>query len=204
MVVSEIEFQLRSADASWCYDKWEQLPHDGNRYEVIDGVLYMSTAPGVRHQRIVLRLVGRVGLPLESRGLAITLIAPVGVLMPAADPVQPDFLLIRTERTDIIAEDDRVRGVPDLIAEVLSPNHPELDTVVKRAVYARAGVPEYWILRPETRDILVYSEPDTSLSDFTSVQRFAVDSELVSPTLPIRVAVAALFEDAASSTASVD
>ena len=71
--------------------------------------------------------------------------------MPSADPVQPDFLLIRSERRDIIADDGRIRGMPDLIAEILSPSNPDLDTVIKRAAYARAGVPEYWMLRPDTR-----------------------------------------------------
>ena len=203
MVVSDIELQMRSTDASWCYEKWERLPDDGNRYEVIDGVLYMSTAPGVRHQRVVMRLDRRIGFPLESQGIVIALVSPVGLLMPGADPVQPDFLLIRSERADIISDDDRIRGVPDLIAEVLSPSHPELDMVVKRAAYARAGVSEYWILRPETRDVLVYSEPDETVTDFTSVQRFSVDSELVSPTLTIRFAVAALFEDASPAGGSV-
>jgi Uma2 family endonuclease len=196
MVVSEIEFQLRSADASWCYDKWQQLPDDGNRYEVIDGVLYMSTSPSFWHQGSILLLVEHVGLPLKQRGIAVMSAAPVGIIMPGTDPVQPDFLLIRSERRTIIAEDGRIRGVPDLIAEVLSPSHPELGTTIKRAAYARAGVPEYWILRPETRDVLIYSDPDASLADFTNVQRFAGDSELVSSTLPIRVAVATLFEDA--------
>lgn len=125
--------------------------------------------------------------------------------MPDNDPVvQPDFLLIRAERRSIIAEDGRIRGVPDLIAEVLSASHPDYDVFVKRAAYARAGVPEYWILRPETRDILVYSEPDAALSDYTSVRRFTVESELVSPTLPITVAVAALFEDAVSPAVSAE
>ena len=156
----------------------------------------MSTSPSFWHQGSILLLVEHVGLPLKQRGIAVMSAAPVGVIMPGADPVQPDFLLIRSERRNIIAEDGRIRGVPDLIAEVLSPSHPELDMVVKRAAYARAGVPEYWILRPETRDVLVYSEPDEALADFTSLQRFSVDRELVSPTLPIRVAVAALFEDA--------
>jgi Uma2 family endonuclease len=196
MVVSEIEFLLRSPDASWTYEMWERLPNDGNRYEIVDGVLYMSTSPSFWHQGTILLLVEHVGLPLKQRGIVFMSAAPVGVIMPGTDPVQPDFLLIRSERRNIIAEDGRIRGVPDLIAEVLSPNHPELDTTIKRAAYARANVPEYWILRPETRDVLVYSDPDASLADFTSVQRFAADSELVSPTLPIRVAVAALFEDA--------
>ena len=204
MVVSDIELQLRSTDASWCYEKWERLPDDGNRYEVIDGVLYMSTAPSYRHQRSTMRLDRHVGYPLENEGVAIALTSPIGLIMLGADPVQPDFMLIRTERRDIIADDGRIRGVPDLIAEVLSPSHPELDTTVKRAAYARAGVPEYWILRPETRDVLVYSEPDGALADFTRLQRFSVDSELVSPTLPIRVSVAVLFEDVAPSVGSAE
>ncbi|MGH9173638.1 MAG: Uma2 family endonuclease [Vicinamibacterales bacterium] len=204
MVVSEIEFQLRSADASWCYAKWEQLPDDGNRYEVIDGVLYMSTAPSFWHQRTIQRLDRSVGASLESQDIAIAVTAPIGLIMPGADPVQPDFMLIRSERRHVIAEDGRVRGVPDLIAEVLSPSHPELDTVVKRAAYARAGVPEYWMPRPETRDILVCSEPDAALSDFTNVRRFTAGSELVSPTLSITIAVAALFEDAALSIAPAE
>jgi Uma2 family endonuclease len=202
MVVSDIEFLLRSPDASWTYEMWERLPNDGNRYEIIDGVLYMSTSPSFWHQGSILLLVEHVGLPLKQRGIAVMSAAPVGVIIPGADPVQPDFLLIRSERRNIIAEDGRIRGVPDLIAEVLSPSHPELDLVIKRAAYARAGVPEYWILRPETRDVLVYSEPDATLADFTSLQRFSVDSELVSPTLPIRVSVAVLFEDVAPSDES--
>jgi Uma2 family endonuclease len=194
MAVSAIEYQLRSPDATWCYDRWEQLPDDGNRYEVIDGVLYMSTAPGFLHQRSVMRLDRRVGAPLEEQGVAIAATAPIGVIMPGADPVQPDFLLIRTERASIISDDGRIRGVPDLIAEVLSPNNPELDTVTKRGAYARAGVPEYWIVRPASRDVLVCAQPDGALGDYSNVHLFATASEIVSPTMDIRVAVADLFE----------
>lgn len=200
MTVADIDIFLRSPDASWCYDKWVLLPDDGNRYEVIDGVLYMSTAPGFFHQRCVIRLDREVGAVLEAQGIAIVVTAPIGVLMEGADPVQPDFLLIRTERSSIVADDGRIRGVPDLIAEVLSPIHPELDTVTKRAAYARAGVPEYWILRPATRDVLVCWHPDVDLGDFTEVRLFGTESELQSPTMPIRVSVASLFEHPSGSS----
>jgi Uma2 family endonuclease len=193
--VSEIELFLHSDDASWCYEKWEQLPEDGNRYEVIDGVLYMTTSPSVTHQRVVARLTMRVGAPLDDGSIARFMTAPVGVIMPGADPVQPDFLLIRAERMPIIASGNQVRGAPDLIAEVLSPGNPRLDTTIKRAAYARAGVPEYWMLRPESRDILVCTAPDPELADFTEVRHFTNGEELISPTLPIRVPVAVLFED---------
>jgi Uma2 family endonuclease len=141
-----------------------------------------------------MRLHRHVGIPLEDDKVAEATAAPIGVIMPGADPVQPDFLLIRTERLGIIADDGRIRGVPDLIAEVLSPNNPELDTVIKRAAYARAGMPEYWILRPASRDVLVCWHPDAELADFAETRLFAADAELVSPTLPIRVSVEALFE----------
>lgn len=199
MVVTEIDVFLQSPNASWCYDKWALLPDDGNRYEVINGVLYMSTAPGFSHQRSVMRLDREVGVPLEARGIAIAAAAPIGLLMEGADPVQPDFLLIRKERISIISEDGRIRGVPDLIAEVLSPSHPELDTVVKRAAYARAGVPEYWILRPASRDVLVCWLPEADLGDFTQVRLFGTDEMLESSTMPIHVSVASLFEPVSDS-----
>ena len=194
MTVATLEFVLHSPDASWNYERWEQLPADGHRYEVIDGVLYMSTAPGFLHQRAIVRLVQHVATPLENQGIAISAVAPIGVLMPGCDPVQPDFLLIRSERSGIIAADGRIRGVPDLIAEVLSPNHPELDTAIKLSAYARAGVPEYWILMPESRSVLVHAQPQPESGRYTVVTRFGRNDELRSPTVAIRVRVDLLFE----------
>lgn len=193
MAVTELEFLLQSRDATWNADRWEKLPNDGSRYEVIDGVLFMSTAPSHLHQRVVIRLVRHVGIPLEDAGLAIQLTAPVGVFMSGADPVQPDFCLIRSEREGILAEDGRVRGVPDLIAEILSPGNPELDTEIKLVAYARAGVPEYWIVRPRTRDVLLYSQPDVLTGTFLQSTLIPEHGILVSPTLPIRLTIADLF-----------
>lgn len=200
MSVSPVELVLRSLDPSWCYARWEQLPEDGNRYEVIDGVLYMTTAPSTFHQWIVSRLVRHVGHPAEDRGLAYAFVAPIGVLMPGCDPVQPDFLLVRQSRAGIIA-DRRIRGVPDLIVEVLSPSNPEQDTEVKRGAYARAGLPEYWIVRPQTRDLLVCWQPDAALGDFAQVRLSAPADELVSPTLAdVKLRVADLFAGAPDTT----
>ncbi len=190
---------LRSLDGGWDYARWEQLPDDGNRYEVIDGVLYMTTVPSTFHQWIVGQLFHAVGLAAEDTGLAYPCIGPIGVLMPGCDPVQPDFLLVRRERAAII-HDRRIRGVPDLIAEILSPSNPEQDTDTKRGAYARAGVPEYWIVRPATRDVLVCWQPDAALGDHAQVRLVVADEELISPTLPLRVAVADLFAGAPDTT----
>ena len=193
------ELALRSLHATWDYAQWEQLPDDGNRYEVIDGVLYMTTAPSTFHQWVVRRLDRFVGMPLEDQGLAYVFTAPVGVLMPGCDPVQPDFVVIRKTNAAIIY-DRRIRGVPDLIAEVLSPSNAEQDTRTKRSAYARAGVPEYWIVRPNTRDVLCCNQPDAVLGDYTQTQLIGSDAILVSATLPIHMAVAELFVGAPDTT----
>ncbi len=200
MTVAARQYSLRSTDTVWDYAAWKELPDDGNRYEIIDGVLYMTTAPSNFHQYIVGNLTGLVGWPFQQTGAGFWFTAPIGLLIPGCDPVQPDFLLVRAERRTIIAN-RRIRGVPDLIVEVLSPGNRAQDTVVKRAAYARASLPEYWIVRPDTRDILVYTAPEPAASDFSAVQRFASDTVLTSPTIAgMTLDVAALFAGAPDTT----
>ena len=139
----------------WTYADWERLPDDGNRYEIIDGVIYMTTAPSTFHQWIALQLVRRVAIPAEDQGLAYSFFAPIGVLMPGCDPVQPDFVVVLLSRAAII-RDRRVRGIPDLLVEILSRGNAPYDREVKLAAYARAGVPEYAIVDPRARTLSYY------------------------------------------------
>ncbi len=139
----------------WTYADWEKLPADGNRYEVIDGVLYMSTAPSYFHQYIVLQLVRHIGIPAEDRRLARVGFAPIGVLMPGCDPVQPDFVIVLAANAAII-HDRRIHGTPDLIVEILSPSNRAYDEQVKLQAYARAGLPEYAIVDPVSRTLRHY------------------------------------------------
>ena len=78
--------------------------------------------------------------------------APIGVIMHGCDPVQPDVIFIRTANTGII-RNVRIYGVPDLIIEVLSPGTRAYYERVKLAAYAAAGVPEYAMVDPETRQV---------------------------------------------------
>ena len=193
------QLALRSLDATWNRARWELLPADGNRYEVIDGVLYMSTAPSFFHQWIIRQIARVLFAQIDDARVGLTIWAPVGVFMPGCDPVQPDLIVIRTEGLGIIRE-RHIEGVPALLVEVLSPSNPDTDTDVKRKAYARAGVPEYWIVRPAGADVLVYTEPDAALGDYVQSHRVAPDEELVSPTLPIRTAVAGFFAGAPDTT----
>lgn len=182
----------------WTYADWEALPEDDNRYEVIDGVLYMTTAPSFFHQWIVRRLDRYVGIPAEDQGLAFAAMAPVGLIMPGCDPVQPDYVVVLASRAGII-HDRRIMGVPDLIVEVLSPGSIAYDERVKLPVYAFAGVPEYAIVDPRGRTLSHYRlEPPGRYA----APRIAAAGETITfdclPTLPIPIAE--LFTGAPDTT----
>ncbi|MEK7767079.1 MAG: Uma2 family endonuclease, partial [bacterium] len=80
-------------------------------------------------------------------------VSPLDVHLPSGDIVQPDLLYIRTANLGIVQ--DWIRGVPDVLIEVVSPERPERDRLVKRALYARNRVPEFWIVDPATRTVEV-------------------------------------------------
>ncbi len=195
----EPDLVTRSVATNWNYARWSQLPDDGNRYEVIDGVLYVTASPAFFHQWIIRQIVRVLFDQIDDRGIGITTWAPIAVLMPGCDPVQPDILAVRQEDLGII-HDRRIRGVPALIVEVLSPSNPAQDLVVKRGAYARAGLPEYWIVRPVERDVIVLSAPDPAAGDYHQESRVAPDGELISPTLPFRATIAAFFAGAPDET----
>ena len=199
MAVTVPELALRSHDATWNRERWERLPADGNRYEVIDGVLYMTTAPSNFHQWIIRQAFLALFQQIDAAGVGITLWAPIGLFMPGCDPVQPDLLVVRAADLGIIRE-GRIHGVPALLVEVLSPSNPDQDLRIKREAYARAGVPEYWIMRPAERDVLAHSQPDPATGQYASVVHVPPDGELVSPTLPFRAPVATFFAGAPDTT----
>lgn len=193
------ELILRSHEPGWDRRRWETLPADGNRYEVIDGVLYVTTAPSAFHQWIVQRLFLTLHQQIDSTGAGTTFLSPIGLFMPGCDPVQPDLLVIPAG-SEHVFQRGRIAGIPALIVEVQSPSNPTYDAQVKRGAYARAGVPEYWIVRPASRDVLLCAEPDPSLGDYTRSQLFDERSTLTSASLPLEFPIETLFAGAPDTT----
>jgi len=135
----------------------QQLPDDGNRYEAIDGELYVTPAPSIRHQRISMRLTLILNGMLVEPGLGELFFAPTGVEFPVTEEgVQPDLLFVSNERRGILA-DPWIRGAPDLVIEILSPTTAHRDRGVKRKLYDRQGVSVYWIVDPDARAIEVWT-----------------------------------------------
>lgn len=182
----------------WTYANWETLPDDGKRYEVIDGVLYMTTAPSNFHQWIVMSLVQYIAIPAKEQGLAYAFPAPIGVIMPGCDPVQPDFIVVLKDNADII-QAGKIYGVPDVIVEVQSPGNASYDEKIKLVAYVQARVPEYAIVKPHSRTIDVY-EMDAR-GRYKHPRTFGEGQTFSFGCLPaISVAVADLFAGAPDTT----
>ena len=135
-------------------DIWD-TPDDGKRYEVIDGVLYMTPPPNEGHQNAIAKLLYYVLPYVYQRDLGKVYPAPFGVVLDDENGVQPDIIFVARERSGIIT-DRGVEGAPDLVVEVLSPRTQSRDRGIKMRRYAAAGVPHYWILVPRTRSIEPY------------------------------------------------
>jgi Uma2 family endonuclease len=142
---------LRKPAGTWVYEDLFDLPDDGRRYEIIDGELFEMPAPGIDHGMVVMNLIARL-LPVVTSLGGRLFTAPVDVFFGGANPVQPDLFVVLPRNFDRMRKRG-VEGTPDLLIEILSPSNPEHDRVRKRALYARGGVPEYWLVSPEAATI---------------------------------------------------
>ncbi len=182
----------------WTLADWEELPGDGNIYEIINGVLYMSTAPSPLHQWIVQTLYDQIGFPAKQQRLGICYFSPIGVIMPGCDPVQPDFVFIKSEHKNIVKA-KRLEGVPDLIVEILSPGNRAYDEQVKLLAYAAAGVPEYAIIDPAGRSLRLYALD--APGRYQGPHEFGAGGSMSFACLPgITLEIAKLFEGAPDTT----
>lgn len=136
------------AEKYWTYEDLLALPDSGKRYEIIEGVLYEMPAPNRAHGRVIINLILYVCGPILAELGAHLYTAPMDVFLGDTAPVRPDLFLLLPDQLHL--ESDRgIEGSPALMGEVLSPSNPEPERITKRAHYARAGVPEYWIVSPE-------------------------------------------------------
>jgi Uma2 family endonuclease len=129
-----------------------KLP-ESTRAELIEGELYMSPSPKFRHQRVVSNLHLALRQFAEARKLGVVLDSPMDVHLPSGDVVQPDVIFVAEAHKEILV--DWIRGVPDLLIEVLSPESSERDRIVKRHLYEQNGVREYWLVDPADGSIEV-------------------------------------------------
>ena len=165
----------------WTYTDFLRLPGDGMRYEIIDGVLYMTNAPDPEHQYAVGEVFGELREHVKVHELGVVYMAPIEVHLPGiAQPVQPDVLYIAQDRRGIV-KTKFIEGAPDLAVEVTSVSTARLDRKVKLDAYERAGVREYWIVNPRTRFVEVYA---LEQSEYSLRGEYGPGEQLASVVLP--------------------
>jgi Uma2 family endonuclease len=138
------------------YDDFVQFPDDGLRHEIIEGEHYVTPSPSPRHQRILLRLSYLLQSYLEPHPVGEIFVAPLDVLLSEFNVFEPDLIYISTDRAHHLTEKN-LQGTPDLAVEILSPGTRNRDQRLKRDVYERTGVREYWLVDPDADaiDVLV-------------------------------------------------
>lgn len=186
-------------------DDLANLPDDGNRYEVIEGELYMAAAPGNEHQGIIEMLTIALGTWRRAGGGGLSR-PGIGLMFSRRDGVIPDLVWAAPDQLPAILinpatgeRDGKWHLAPALVIEVLSPGPPnsERDRETKLTLYDRRGVREYWIVDP-ARWVEVYRRSEGMLRLVATV---TAAEHLTSPQLPgFSLPVAALFEEMGDTT----
>jgi Uma2 family endonuclease len=169
------------------------MPEDGNRYEIIGGDVFMSRAPALAHQPVVSRFDRHIGDYLDQNPVGIVVPGPQ-VIFDEFNGVIPDVIFISNERRAQVASGEKVTGAPDLVIEILSPGpeNERRDREVKRRLYAKFGVKEYWIADMTNRCIEIYRLKDGVLEPFVTLRG---SEEITTDILPgFRSSVQSIFK----------
>jgi len=138
---------MATTTARLTYQDLQQISADRNRYELIEGEIFVSAAPNTEHQRKSFRLSRILAEHAEEYDLGEVFIAPYDVVLDESTVLEPDIVFVSKARQSIVTRACIV-GAPDLVVEVLSDSSRTIDRFVKRDRYAEFGVPEYWLFDP--------------------------------------------------------
>lgn len=163
------------------YDDLARMPEDDLRHEIIDGVHVMTPSPARRHQQLSRRLLVAIDRYLDDRpGFGEVFHAPFDTLFSPFDVVVPDLVVVTGDQLEILTEKN-VAGAPALVIEILSPGTRRRDIGIKRQLYDRGGVREYWIVDPDASAVTVYRRSGTTfaLREMLTVSSMALTTPLL-------------------------
>jgi Uma2 family endonuclease len=184
-----------SADVKLTYDDFVLFPDDGKRHELIDGEHYVTASPNMKHQRVSGNLHWLLRSYLEHHPIGKVFYAPFDVLFSPFDVVEPDLLYLSNARAAETLTAQHVKGSPDLIVEIGSPSTRQRDETIKRRLYERWAVAEYWVVDPDVDVVRVYRRTGNRFERPTELALEAGDV-LTTPLLPgLELRLADMFKD---------
>ena len=128
------------------------------RWELIEGELFVAPAPSLMHQIVSHRLAVLLDRAIVEPGRGWVIEAPFDVYLDEQDILQPDLVVVLQDRQDAL-HSAGLASAPSLAIEIISPSTASRDRVRKRRVFARHGVPEYWLVDPERGTVTIYTDP---------------------------------------------
>jgi len=177
------------------YDDFVLFPDDGKRHELIDGEHYVTPSPVVRHPRILGTLYWLIRTHLEEHSCGLVLLSPLDVVFSQFDVVEPDLLYMSNERAAQVITPKHVRGAPELVVEIGSPSTRGRDETIKRALYERTEVAEYWIVDPEINVVRVFARAGDRFGRPRELSAEAADV-LTTPLLPgLKIPLTRIFRE---------
>ena len=178
------------------YDDFVLFPDDGLRHELIDGEHYVTAAPNMKHQRVIGNLHYLIRAWLERNRLGEVFLSPFDVVFTRHDVVEPDLLYLSHGRAKEVLTAANVQGVPELVIEIGSPSTRKRDETIKKRLYEREGVSEYWVVDPELDAIRVYTRDGARFGRALELSAEAGDV-LTTPLLPgLELRLVDVFQDA--------
>ena len=177
------------------YDDFVLFPDDGQRHELIDGEHYVTPSPNMKHQRVLGVLHGLIWSYLEAHPIGEVFSAPFDVLFSTFDVVEPDLLYLSRESAAKALTPDNVKGVPDLVVEIVSKATRKRDETIKLQLYERSGVSEYWLVDPKLERVRIYRNEGAQFASPVELTRAAADV-LTTPMLPgLELPLARVFRE---------
>jgi Uma2 family endonuclease len=184
---------VRVPDLDWTVERALALPEDGNRYEVLDGELFVTPAPSWGHQSLLAMLFRRLGQYVDDHRLGWTRWSPADIVFSPRRLLQPDLFVVPWREDGPPKTWSEVKSLL-LVVEVLSPSTARADRHRKREIYQSEGVPEYWIVDGDARLIERWRAGD----DRPEILTDALIWQPLPDVAPLRVDIPALFDEAAS------
>lgn len=160
------------------YQDYLHIPED-KRYELMEGEFFVVPSPNESHQRISAELEYVLQSYVKKQKTGFVYYAPFDVVLSDEDVVQPDIIYVSKERRNIITRNN-IQGAPDLVVEILSPKIGYRDREIKRKLYGKYGVKEYWIVDPVKQAVEVLS---LDVDGYRKIGTYNVNTPLTSSLL---------------------
>ncbi len=162
------------------YADLQHIPPDRNRYEIVDGELFVTPAPIPLHQRITGNLHAQLWQQVRRHRLGEVFVAPLDIVFTSSTVLEPDLIFVSRSRIHIVGEKN-LSGPPDLVVEVLSESTNKLDREIKPKQYALYGVPEFWRIDPQGKAVEIFR---LEQGEYELAARLGFGDAITSPLFP--------------------